>query len=124
MEQAQTNKKVITVMPNPSLDRTLATSFLAVGYHNVASEATRLDPAGCGVSISRALHVLGVPTHAIVLIGHDATGHEYQTLLAEEQFPITILRRDGRTRSNIVIHDTGLNNEAMILEDRASTPKP
>ncbi len=117
MEQDQANKKVITVTLNPSLDRNLETSFLAVGYHNVASEATRLDPAGRGVSVSRALHALGVATHAIVLIGHDPTGQAYQALLAEEQFPITILRREGRTRSNIFIRDTGLNNETVILEE-------
>ncbi|MBN1966656.1 MAG: hypothetical protein JW910_18535 [Anaerolineae bacterium] len=123
MEQNQANKKVITVTLNPSLDRTLITHFLAVGYHNTTTEATRLDPAGRGVSVSRALHALGVSTHAIILVGHDATGRAYQALLTEEQFPITVLRREGRTRSNIVIRDTGLDNETVILEDSDGVSK-
>jgi 1-phosphofructokinase len=93
------------------------TRFLSVGYHNRVIETTRLDPAGRGVSVSRALHILGIPTHAIILLGYDATGRAYESLLVEEQFPITILRRDGRTRSNIVIKDTGQHNETVLLED-------
>jgi len=108
--------KVITVTLNPSLDRTMITHFFAIGYHNETRETTRLDPAGRGVSISRALHSLGIPTHAIVLLARDSTGRAYQALLAEEQFPITILRREGTTRSNIIIKDTGHNNETHLWE--------
>lgn len=109
--------KAITVTLNPSLDRTLTTHFLALGYHNRTVETTRLHVAGRGMNIARALHALGVPVHAIALIGVDATGRAYEALLAEEQFPITVLRRSGLTRSNIVIKDTGLNHETAILDE-------
>ncbi len=109
--------KVITVTLNPSLDRTLTTHFIALGYHNRTAGTTRLDPAGRGVNVSRALYALGVATHAVVLLGDDPTGRAYDALLAGEEFPMTILRRSGRTRSNIVIVDTGHNNETVILED-------
>ena len=109
--------KVITVTLNPSLDRTLTTHFLSLGYHNTTTGTTRLDPAGRGVNVSRALHRLGVPTHAVMLLGNDATGRAYEALLGEEDFPMTILRRSGRTRSNIVIVDAGHNNETVILEE-------
>lgn len=117
IEAPRTEKKIVTVTLNPSLDRTLTTHFLSLGYHNRTTDTTRLDPAGRGVNVSRALHSLGVPTHAIVLVGHDATGRAYQALLAEEQFPITILRREGRTRGNISILDTGHNHQTIILEE-------
>lgn len=116
-DEPRYESKAITVELNPYLERTLTTHFLAVGYHNRALGTTRLDVAGRGMNVGRALHALGVPTHAIVLIGVDATGRAYEALLAEEQFPITVLRRNGLTRSNIVIKDTGLNNETVILED-------
>jgi len=109
--------KAITVTLNPSLDRTLTTHFLAVGYHNRTVESTRLDVGGRGTNVARALHALNVPVHAIILLGVDATGRAYEALLAEEQFPITVLRRGGLTRSNIVIKDTGHNNETVILEE-------
>jgi 1-phosphofructokinase len=116
MGEPTTQPKVITVTLNPSLDRTLVTHFLALGYHNQTTETTRLDPAGRSIGVSRALHALGVPTHAIVLIGDDATGRAYQALLAEEQFPITVLRRAGQTSSRTIIKDTGHANETEIWE--------
>ena len=109
--------KIITVTLNPSLDRTFVTHFLAVGYHNRTVETTKLHVAGRGMNVARAVHALGMPVHAVALIGVDATGRSYEALLTKEQFPITVLRRSGRTRSNIVIKDTGLNNETVILEE-------
>jgi 1-phosphofructokinase family hexose kinase len=117
MSETRTEAKIITVTLNPSLDRTLVTHFLALGYHNWTRETTRLDISGRSISISRALYSLGVPTHAVVLIGHDATGRAYQALLAEEQFPISVLRREGLTRSTIIIKDTGHQNETQVSED-------
>jgi 1-phosphofructokinase len=110
-------KKVITVTLNPSLDRTVTTHYLSPGYHNRTTGTTRLDPAGRGVSISRALYALGVPTHAVILLGADPNGRAYEALLDEEEFPMTILRRAGRTRSNIIIVDTGHKHETVLLED-------
>lgn len=109
--------KVITVTLNPALDRTLMTRFLSQGYHNHVTEPTRLHPAGRGVSISRALHRLGVPTHAVILVGEDPTGRAYQSLLVEEEFPMTMLRRSGQTRSNIHIYDVGHNTHTVIKDE-------
>jgi 1-phosphofructokinase family hexose kinase len=117
MSEPKSEPKVITVSLNPSLDRTMTLQYLAVGYHNLTAEASRLDPAGRGMSVSRALYTLGTPTHAIVLLGRDATGRAYQALLTEEQFPISILRRDGSTRASVIIKDTGNENETVIREE-------
>jgi len=111
--------KIITVTLNPSLDRTLVTHHLAIGYHNLTEETTRLDPAGRGLGISRALHKLEIPTQAIVMIGNDVTGKAYQALIAEEEFEITVLIVKGRTRSNTIIWDTGKNKETQITEESA-----
>ncbi len=120
-DPAQTEPaKIITVTLNPSLDRTLTTLFLAPGHYNSATSPTRLDPAGRGVNISRALHGLGVPTHAVILLGRDANGRAYEALLSDEQCPLTILHHQGHTRSNMVIVDTGHNHETVIW-DQGST---
>lgn len=109
---------VITVTLSPSLDRTLITHYLAVGYHNRTEESTRLDPAGQGVDIARALHSLVRRAHALVLIGDDPTGRSYQALLAAERFEHTVIRVHGRTPSNTIILDTGNRHETQILEER------
>lgn len=115
--------KIITVTLNPSLDRTVFTHHLALGYQNHTSEPTRLDPAGRGMNISRALHRLNCPTHGILLLGDDATGRAYRALIAEEGFPIAVAQRQGRTRSNIIIVDTGTGAETHLIEESAGVPQ-
>jgi 1-phosphofructokinase family hexose kinase len=109
--------KFITVTLNPSLDKTLVTRYLAVGYHNRSEETKYLDPAGRGVNISRALHQLECMTHAIILLGNDATGIAYNALIAEESLEATCIIIDGQTRSNTVILDLGNNTETHITEE-------
>lgn len=109
--------KVITITLNPSLDRTLTTHYLAQGYHNRLVDSTRLDPAGEGVSISRALHRLAFATHALILLGNDPVGKAYEALIQGEAFPITVLRAEGNTRSDTIILDTGKENETHLIED-------
>jgi 1-phosphofructokinase len=109
--------KIITVTLNPSLDRTLFVHHLAEGYRNTVSEQTRLDPGGRGVNISRALHSMAVDTHAFVMIGTDATAKAYEALITAEPMPTTLLRREGVTRSNITIYDTGNHHETKIIEE-------
>lgn len=109
--------KIITVTLNPSLDRTLVTHYLAAGYQNRTTEPTRLDPSGEGVSIARALCALDVETHGVISLGHCATGDAYQALLDESVFPMTVVKRQGITRSNTIILDTGNQSETQIIED-------
>jgi 1-phosphofructokinase family hexose kinase len=111
--------KIITITLNPSLDRTLVTHFLSTGYHNQTEEPTRLDPAGEGLNISRALAGLGCVTHAVVMLGDDPTARAYQALIAEESFEITILTANGQTRTNAIILDTGTKEETQITEPGA-----
>lgn len=117
MSEHNKNKKIITITLNPSLDRTLVLQFLNLGYQNFATEQSRLDPAGMGLSISRALHKLDFNTHAIVLIGKDPTGRAYHSLLHEENFPISIISVEGQTRSNTILLDTGSGQETQITEN-------
>lgn len=117
MSEEKRNKKIITITLNPSLDRTLICQFLNLGYQNFATEHSRLDPAGIGLNISRALDKLDCNTHAIVLIGKDPTGRAYQSLLHEEKFPISAVSVEGETRSNTIILDTGNNQETQVTEN-------
>ena len=110
-------QKVITVTLNPSLDRTLFVHYLAAGYHNHTTETTRWDAAGYGMNVSHALHRLGSDTQAVVLLGDDAIGGAYQTLIADVSFPITITKRQGNTRSNMTLVDRGNNTETYIIEE-------
>jgi len=109
--------KFITVTLNPSLDKTLVTRYLAVGYHNRSEETKYLEPAGRGVNISLALHRLECNTHAIILLGNDATGIAYNALIAEESLEATCIIIDGQTPSHTVIVDIGNGTETHITEE-------
>lgn len=109
--------KNITVTLNPSLDETITVSHLNLGYHNVTADTMYLDASGRGVNVSRALKLLDVNTHALVLLGNDAMGHAYKGLLTEQDFTSTIVRHDGHTRSDTIIFDKGEDNETHIIDE-------
>lgn len=56
---------IITLTPNPSIDRTVAFPELHRGAVNRAS-SSRIDPGGKGVNVSRALTAHGTPTIAVL----------------------------------------------------------
>lgn len=109
-----TNTKIITVTLSPWLDRTLVTHHLALGYENLAQTAERLDPAGEGVNISRALQRGDQATHAIILLGSDATARAYRALCEAEGLQSTILNVEGPSLTNTYIMDTGQDQETLI----------
>ncbi len=112
--------RIITITLNPSLDRSIVTHYLSTGYHNQTEEATRLDPSGAGLDISRALSKLSCDTKAIILLGNDATATAYKALVADEHFEITTITKPGPTRSNTIILDTWTHEETQITEPSAN----
>jgi 1-phosphofructokinase len=59
---------IVTVTPNPSLDRTLEVEELRRG-EVVRAHADRSDPGGKGVNVSRALAANGHPSRAVLPLG-------------------------------------------------------
>lgn len=109
--------KIVTVTLNASLERTLVVHFFAEGYENHTVESSRLDPAGEGLNIARALHKLGAPAHALALVGNDASGLAFRALLDEEDLESTIVTANGHTSNKTIILDTGNNSETQLIED-------
>jgi 1-phosphofructokinase len=65
---------IVTVTPNPSLDRTLHLPRLAPGSVNRAT-TSMTEPSGKGVNVALALHGAGVDVCAVLPVG-GATGDE------------------------------------------------
>ena len=76
---------IITLTPNPSIDRTVAFDGLRRGEVNRAT-SHRIDPGGKGVNVSRALTAQGVPTVAVLPEG-GPEGHLMAELLDEAGVP-------------------------------------
>ncbi len=90
---------IVTLTLNPSLDRTIEIARLTRGAMTRAT-ATRLDPGGKGVNVSRALAAHRVPTRAVVPLG-GSEGDQLTGLLRVEGIDVCAVPVTGHTRSNV-----------------------
>lgn len=92
---------ILTVTPNPSLDRTYEVPSLVRG-EVLRATADRMDPGGKGVNVSRAVAAAGHRTVAVMPLGGPA-GAVVAALLGEEGIPVAGVPVLGHTRSNISV---------------------
>jgi 1-phosphofructokinase len=89
---------IVTVTPNPSIDRTVVLARLDRGRLNRALAATE-EAAGKGLNVSRALHQAGVETRAVLPLA-DETAEGFLALLGDAM-PIVTVRVGGSVRVNV-----------------------
>ena len=92
---------IVTVTPNPSVDRTVLVDSIAIGSVNRAQEV-RVDPGGKGVNVSRALTAHGASTTAVLPLG-GPEGTLLADLLAEAGVEVAAVHISAATRANISI---------------------
>ena len=92
---------IVTLTPNPSVDRTVSITDLQRGEVHRAT-ASRIDPGGKGVNISRALTAHKAPTLAVLPAG-GPQGHLLAELLAEAGIAVSIVPIAGSIRANVAL---------------------
>ena len=92
---------IITVTPNPVLDRTLTVPDIEF-YAVLRASDVRLDWGGKGFNVSRTLQVLGAESLAMGFVG-GATGDMLEQGLHGLGIETDFVRIAGETRTNIVI---------------------
>lgn len=101
---------IVTVTPNPSIDRTITVEQLHVGEINRALDS-RVDPGGKGVNVSRALSANGSDTLAIVPLG-GPDGRLLAALLDAAGVAHREVALAGTTRTNVAVVDpTGVTTK-------------
>ncbi|MDI3386570.1 1-phosphofructokinase [Streptomyces sp. B-S-A8] len=90
---------ILTVTPNPSLDRTYEVPALDRG-EVIRAGGDRMDPGGKGVNVSRAVAAAGRRTLAVLPLG-GAPGDVVAELLGEQGIEVAPVAVAGQTRSNI-----------------------
>lgn len=96
---------IVTVTPNPSLDRTYHVDELRLGeLHRAGYEA--VEASGKGVNVSRVLLGLGVSTVAVLPVG-GREGGEIAELLAADGLDHRAVRVAAAARVNITITEPG-----------------
>jgi len=92
---------IVTLTPNPSVDRTVSITDLQRGEVHRAT-ASRIDPGGKGVNISRALTAHKARTLAVLPAG-GPQGHLLAELLAEAGIEVAIVPIGGSIRANLAL---------------------
>ncbi|MEV4329828.1 1-phosphofructokinase [Streptomyces sp. NPDC049597] len=92
---------ILTVTPNPSLDRTYEVPSLDRG-EVLRATGERMDPGGKGVNVSRAVAAAGHRTVAVMPLG-GAPGALVADLLAGQGIDVVSVPLAGHTRSNIAV---------------------
>ncbi|MEU0495244.1 1-phosphofructokinase family hexose kinase [Mycobacterium sp. NPDC006124] len=90
---------IVTVTPNPSLDRTLHLPLLEPGAVNRAT-TTMTEPSGKGVNVALALHGVHVPVRAVLPVG-GGTGREIESALRHVGLDVVGVPITGEVRSNV-----------------------
>jgi 1-phosphofructokinase family hexose kinase len=94
---------IVTVPPNPVLDRTLTVPRV-VFNEMMRATASRLDWGGKGFNVSRALRALGVESVAMGFVG-GVTGQRLARGLRDLGIVTDLVAIAGETRTNIVVTD-------------------
>ncbi|MFC7329464.1 1-phosphofructokinase [Marinactinospora rubrisoli] len=95
---------IVTVTPNPSIDRTLEISALVRG-EVLRAHGSHSQAGGKGVNVSRALRNHGAATTAVLPTG-GADGDQLITLLREHDVNAVTVPVAATTRSNLTIAET------------------
>ena len=92
---------IVTLTPNPSIDRTISVDLLEHGEVHRATES-RIDPGGKGINVARALTANGTDALAVLPTG-GPEGHLMTDLLDRSGTAYTAVPISGTTRMNIAI---------------------
>jgi 1-phosphofructokinase family hexose kinase len=105
---------IITVTPNPALDRTLIVPQIVFDEMVRASDS-RLDLDGKGVNVSKALQSLGATTEMLGFVGGMA-GEMLERGLRAQGYATSFTHVAGETRTNTIIIDAAANRYVKANE--------
>jgi 1-phosphofructokinase len=92
---------IVTLTPNPSVDRTIEVDELVRGAV-LRARHSRVDPGGKGVNVSRALAAHGIKTRAVLPSG-GAEGAQLAALLEPQGIEIVPVPISGAVRANVSV---------------------
>ncbi|MFJ6633937.1 1-phosphofructokinase [Streptomyces sp. NPDC091376] len=108
---------ILTVTPNPSLDRTYEIPDLERG-EVLRATGDRMDPGGKGVNVSRAVAAAGHRTVAVLPLG-GPPGRLVAELLAGQGIETAVVPVAGVTRSNVALAEP----DGTLTKINASGPE-
>jgi 1-phosphofructokinase family hexose kinase len=105
---------IVTVTPNPVLDRTLTVPHMAID-EVLRATSTRLDWGGKGFNVARALAAWGMESVAMAFAG-GATGQMLERGLHDLAIATDFIPVAGETRTNVVVVDQASGHHIKVNE--------
>lgn len=94
---------IVTLTPNPSLDRTLEVERFELGAI-LRAQKGRVEPGGKGINVALTLHAHGHDARAVLPCG-GREGEQLTALLRDEGMEPVSVPIDGNVRTNVAIVD-------------------
>lgn len=108
---------IVTVTPNPSVDRTLHIPALIRGAVNRATSET-VEPSGKGVNVALAIHRAGGDVRAVLPAGGHAGAH-LASMIREAGLSHELVPASAETRSNVsLVEPDGTSTKVNELGPR------
>jgi 1-phosphofructokinase family hexose kinase len=108
---------ILTVTPNPMLDKTLYVSKHAIGVTHRAQRVITIG-SGKGINVARALVQLGEQTLATGFLG-GYTGEQIRKLLEAEKLPHDFVETKAATRIGFTVFDETPSDYTAVFEPGA-----
>ncbi len=106
---------ILTVTPNPCVDKTLFTGPIELGAKIRAQRCTCIA-GGKGCNVSRAIKAMGGVTAAMVMVGGPTGRHVVDMLENQDGVPTVPVRVDGLTRTITTVLEEPLHRQTAFFE--------
>jgi 1-phosphofructokinase family hexose kinase len=110
---------IVTVTLNPAVDQTLVLSKFVAG-DTLRVKASRLDPGGKGINVSRVVRELGGESLAMGF-APGGLGRYVEQTLDSQGIPCDFLHTRGETRTNITILDESRHMQTILSDPGPQT---
>ncbi|WP_158861758.1 1-phosphofructokinase family hexose kinase [Leifsonia sp. AG29] len=106
-------QQIVTLTINPALDVSASTDRVISG-HKLRCSASRLDPGGGGVNVSRVVRRLGGRTLAVYTAG-GPVGEAYRRLVDAERVPSLVVPIRGGTRQSFTVDEASTGEQYRFV---------
>ena len=110
---------IVTVTLNPAVDQTLVLSKFVAG-DTLRVKASRFDPGGKGINVSRVVRELGGESLAMGF-APGGLGRYIEQTLDSQGIPCDFLHTRGETRTNITILDESRHMQTILSDPGPQT---
>jgi len=106
---------ILTVTPNPCVDKTIFIDTLKVGTFIRSTKCTCI-PGGKGTNVARAVNNLGRPSKAMVIVGGHPGAHVVEMIEQQDEIPCVPVWVKSQTRTITTVLEEPIHRQTAFFE--------